>query len=495
MKVTVIQLEPRDTTASVCARIKASQSRRVLLVWPRRGELLTTALELTLVYRCCQQNGVQLALVTSHPQVIFSAAHVGIPGFSSVSAAQHAAWGRPRKNRPLLHQHKRKQIQLLRRQVHKLAPVSAGRRTRLVVLAFVALFVLGLGFFLLPSARITLPLQRHDQSLTLSVRASPAFSSYNILGNLPARMVTMVEEGQAEAQSSALAAIPSQPAQGGILLTNLTDQAITVPAGTVVLTLGTGSIRFQTLQEVIVPASGEAAAQVSIQAILPGTSGNVDAGAIRAMEGPLGASLGVENPLPTSGGTDTQVRVPSELDYEALRASLLDSLGQTALQEMTLNLPEGQRLLPGTLTVEKVLEETRLPEAGQPSDSLILRLQVEFSALAISEEDLLQLVQTGLDASLPVDYQAVPGTLMTNDLGSVGYADGVALWEVFAVRSIRPQVSPSSLVYAVAGQTPARARALLRQMVPLQGDPQIRLLPGFWPRLPYLTFRIRVEVQ
>ena len=48
---------------------------------------------------------------------------------------------------------------------------------------------------------------------------------------------------------------------------------------------------------------------------------------------------------------------------------------------------------------------------------------------------------------------------------------------------------------SVLGRSISEARQQIQRMLRLQGEPIIEVQPAWWPRMPYLAFRIHVEAQ
>ena len=63
MKTQILQLESHDDAISTRDKMGWGQTRRVLLIWPARGRVLTRQLDLILLLRHSLTLGVQLALV------------------------------------------------------------------------------------------------------------------------------------------------------------------------------------------------------------------------------------------------------------------------------------------------------------------------------------------------------------------------------------------------------------------------------------------------
>jgi hypothetical protein len=230
-----------------------------------------------------------------------------------------------------------------------------------------------------------------------------------------------------------------------------------------------------------------------VSAAQPGRSGNLPAGSLAALEGPLGLSLTVTNPTSTRGGTDRRVPAPGASDYERLSETLRASLRLTALQEFAAQLGPDGALLPATLALYQVNEEAFDPPEVQPADWLHLSLRLEFQALAVSGDDLRSLAGRVLDANLPDGFLPVPDSLILEPLSPpVVGKDGLARWRLKAARSLRPQLADSQAVLLARGLPPALAEQRLSAGLPLASPPRISMSPSWWPRLPFIPFRIEV---
>lgn len=121
------------------------------------------------------------------------------------------------------------------------------------------------------------------------------------------------------------------------------DRAI--PAGTICMT--PGLVRFETTQNAVM-AAGTSHVDVPVQAVEPGTSGNVIAGSVRSLSAPPIGITGCTNPLAMTGGTNAE-------DDEQLRARILDSF---------LRLPNGANSAfyeQGALSFDEVAAAVALP--------------------------------------------------------------------------------------------------------------------------------------
>ncbi len=495
MKTQIIQLDQHDDILSAKDKIGWSQANRVLLIWPEEGLILSRRIDLALLSRHVRSLGGRLALITRSRQVKVYARELGIPVFRSSEQAQRRPWRSvPRKPvEAAAEKERRERLLALRDRVLVVRPrLPSNRLARLIPFFAGLLSVVALVFFFLPSAAITLDPRQQPQEIILAMRAAPTIFSANPSGSIPAQVITQIVEGQLEANSTGRATLPAATASGSVRLTNLTAQEISVPIRTVVATLDSPALRFETSVEASVPAGPGTFIDVPVRAILAGSSGNVSPGAIAAIEGSLGLSLSADNPLPISAGTDRNSLSPSENDYKQLRETLVDQLQKDALDQMQFALPPQRRLLPASLRQHSVLQETRQPESGQPGERLQLHMQIEYIAWTISDQDVSQVALTVLNAGLPDEYQDVPGSLDLQD-ASQPILDGEQVaWQMRASRRIYVPLDSKDVARSIAGNSTEQALRSLRLRLALQSEPVIRVAPYWWDRLPFLPLRIQV---
>ena len=498
MKTFVIKLETHDDAISTRDKMAWSKAARILLVWPDRGNILTNRLDLVQLQRFSQQLGAQLALVTNVIPVEDQARELGIPVFSSVSRAQQLPWRRGRQRRKPVRRQPGKTVDIraLKAQVEKavrIPPESFWVRAVAFLCGVMAvLFLVGL---FLPGAKIVMQLPEQDQSLSLAVWANPSITVPTISGGVPAHLLTVTVDGHDEIASSGSLTLPSQSASGMVRLTNLTGQAVSVPAGTILTTLASTPVRFELTRTIDIPAGPGQAVDAEARALLPGESGNVAAGSIQAVEGNLGLSISVNNIEQMLGGSDYAVPMPTDTDYQQLDQRLRQTLQKNALQQMQKIVIKGQHLILASVQEKKVISETRDPQDGSPADRLQISLQSEYSAWYFTDEDLQVVARNTLDANLLSGQVAVPDTLFISSLDVPALSGDSAHWDIHAVRKISPAWSPESVAAQMVGRKPADVSRLLRQRLGLQHPAQVTLLPSWWPYLPFLSFRIQVEAQ
>lgn len=503
MKTQILVLDPHDDVISARDKMGWGQTGRILLVWPERGRVLTRRLDLVLIQRHSQNLGAQLALVTADSDVLFHARQLGIPVFKTLRQAQRRYWRLPRGLQP-----PPPPVKSLPRpsgrsgepSLDQLPPQPQRPDHQLHIALRLALFTLGvlavlaIAAVLAPGAAIELQPQRQTQEITFNVQANPRLTGIAISGLLPARPTTVVVEGRDSLPSSGSIRVAQDRARGHVRFTNLTDEPVSIPAGTVVRTIEAPTLRFATRQAGEVPAGGGQTLDLPVEALLPGSQGNLPAGSLAAVEGALGAWVAATNPEPTAWGKDRQDPAPEPADRERLAGRLQASLQETALTELRSRLAPGDLLLPSSLTLERTLEAVYDPPDVQPADLLSLSLRLEFSALVVAAGDLQALAAAVLDANLPPGFTPLPGTVAYENLTLPGEPGAAAMaWEVRATRQLEAQLPAAQAIHLALGLPPTEAGQRLADNLPLAAPPQIALTPDWWPRLPVTPFRITVN--
>ena len=512
MKTQIIQLEPHDDVISTRDKMGWSQTSRILLVWPDKGKILDRRLDLVILARHGRSLGSQLALVTRDSNVKSNARQLGIPVYKAPRQAQDAHWRMP-PHRRCTHRWSR----TLRRSpppdlgaLKEMYPSPktmqkqtywAGSR----IVYWIAFFssiaaILALAVVLLPGASIHLVPHTQVQEVTLPVSASEKITTLNLAGSLPASRTTIVVEGRSTISTTGTVNVPVAPASGSVQFKNLTEEAVTIPTGTLVSTLGADPIWFVTTREDKVAAGIGKMILIPIQAVQPGASGNLSTGKIQAVSGPQGLKLSVTNPTPTRRGADKPAPAPDTDDRNRLYNRLLASLSQTAMQELQ-NRYTGTPIESGfpilsSLKFSTILEKTYTPPADSPAEQLQLSLRLEFKALEVSPQDLQNLVTPLLDASLPEGFTVLPDTLTITALEEPVLDEaGTAHWVMQAQRHIQAVIAPEEAVQLARGLPVEKARQHLQDRLPLEEKPLIRPAPSWWPYTPFLSLRIQVEID
>jgi len=500
MKTQIITLESHDDLISVRDRMSWAKTPRILLVWPKYEKVTLRQVDLKVLQRHAGSLGAQLGLVTRTRRVRQDAEALKIPVFESAGQAQRLAWPKPRRRRTQMARHApRKDLRGQRDQlsadaqqggwrVHPVARVGAFILGVSSVLVLVALFI--------PRAQVILQPRSKTQSIVLPVSASPSIDSVFLTGSIPARAKHVVVDGSQTVPVTGEAVTPQSKAKGNVIFRNLTQQLVTVPTGTVVKT--SNNIRFVTTSASEVDAGVGKLLELPVEAVEAGLSGNADAEAIVVVEGKLGLSLSVTNPEATTGGREIPSVQASDTDRERAKNQLMKKLGSEASGQLADEMAPGDVLLDNTFAVSQILSEVYDPPAGAAGTKLTLTMQVEFSILYASAQDLTKLASLALNASLPPGFRAAAGSevlTVKSVTKPVANADGSLHWTVRAERRIVQQINNSQVTQLIQGIRSQRVKTLLEKNLPLERSPKLSLSPSWWPWVPIVPFRISVVTE
>ncbi len=498
MKTHIIQLDSYDDATSVRDKMAWGKSARILLVWPETDpHVLNRKLDLVLLRRRAQELGSQLAFVSKDKDVRYYAEKLNIPIFRDITRAQTARWLQRKRGLSLAEGDLRPETRL---DLRSFRPQNRRHQeqadwVRILALLAALFSILAVTGVLVPRARITLTPEVRTQSLTFNAVTGPNITGLNASGAIPARSLTVVVEGSLSVPSTGSTRIPSEPAAGFALFSNLTSEPVRVEAGTVVLTSGTPPVRYEVTTAGVLAGEPGATIILPVRAMLPGEDGNAQAGAIVAVEGLLGLQLSVTNPDPLSGGRSVRLAAPTELDRSLAAAELTESLRRTAAEELLSNLEESDLLLSELPVLVATHQESYLPAENAPSDILEANLRLEFKVLAIPWSEIELLARTVLDAGLEPGFEP-DGSGIEIEFVTTPEADieGSAEWQINAMRGIRSIPTAQEVFPDLLGRSMPEAVQLLAAANDLGAPPSINLSPAWWPRLPLLPIQIDVEI-
>ncbi len=497
MKTHILHLEEYDDIVSACDRLAWAKSQRILIVWPEEGVVLHRPLDIILLKRKAEELGAQIAFVTQKTDILYEAPRLGIPVFKSVQQAQKDPWRVPRRFRkasatpPLDSLSPRPELPQKPPESAPMHPIL-----RLLIFTVSVLAVLSMAFVLLPSAELNLTPLRITQEAMIQVRASPEQKEIHPAGIIPLHAITITVEGRASTETSGKVILPYHHASGEVIFTNLTDKSVLVPSGTIVRTVEQNPLRFIVTQQGEVPAGPGQSLHLPVRCLTAGSQGNVLSGRIQAIEGTLSTHLIVTNPEALSGGTDRVEPAPTEEDRRRLVEQLTRELEANALRELEHSIGKNDILIPGSLQVLQTLEAAFQPEEGQPAARLFLTLRLELEAMIISAQDLEDLARWVLDAQTPQGYIPADNTIAIQVNNTPSYtAGGEALLHITANRQLQAEIVEAQVYRLVLFQPITKAIKDLSDHLLLAKEPGVEIFPAWWPRLPFLPFRIQLTIR
>jgi hypothetical protein len=242
-----------------------------------------------------------------------------------------------------------------------------------------------------------------------------------------------------------------------------------------------------------VTVSAGQGSQVQVEAVAAdgGPAGNLPAGAIDAIDGPLGLAASVTNLSALAGGTNQLETVVAEADLTVLRRRLLAEMLPLALDRLADQAPQGMLFLEQSVVQTELNELAYDRQAGERAASVGLELAVTFQAWAVDREELAAALDQAAARLSTSDQSIVPGSAALNSLAFEPAETGLPsivvslLWE-----SYQP-LEPNRLSALVVGQPAQAARLRLESAYPAQ-EIDIAIWPEWLERLPWVTARIEV---
>jgi hypothetical protein len=357
----------------------------------------------------------------------------------------------------------------------------------IAVLAVAGLFV--------PRAAVTLYPESQTRSIVIPVSASPSFESVSITGSLPAQTLSVLVDAEGSLAVTSEVTLPKSKSKGVARFTNLGSDEIEIPAGTILSTLDL--IRFVTLNDARLPTGIDKFVEVPIEALKAGSQGNVESDSILIVEGTLGLSVKVTNPDVLSGGMDIKTIGATEGDRAELRVVVMEKLRRTAEMQIRAQIEVEDLLLLDIIEITETLREEFLPPDGQAGTTLVLKMQVEYSARSISYADLKQLALSTLSAGGAIPQGFFPFGEVTFKPLSDPITDsiGVTHFELEATQVTLRDIDEVKVFSIIRGHDPARAQTELMKSFALRDEPQITIRPAWWKWLPLIPFNILVELK
>lgn len=504
MGIQVFYLEEGDDITSIRDRLNWVQESRVLLVLPDNGNLLTEYLDLALLRRHADSLRLEVGLVSSDHRVSSQAKALGFPVFSSVRSANKSRrrWWRGRRRKEWVGQ----QVGLDesdRKEVEKRRSPQPTWRKWLVRYLAVILYIVTLAIlfitavYAIPGATIILEPEIRPIQVRQQIVVDPHLESIETNdASVPGRIMTSIQEWQAEVETTGSIDVSDSPARGQVVFVNTLEEPVSVPAGTRVRTSQSNRVVFQTNSDADVPGIVGGTAEVEIVAINPGPEGNVRAGLINRLEGPLDSQLEVRNLKATEGGSSRLEPAVTEADHQRLKSQVLQQLQVRAIADMEASLAENEFLAKDSLRLVRTLQETYSHFPGEQAGVLTLEIRAELQATAVDETQAIGLVYEKLSKAVEPGFELVADSLVFGS-GEVQGVDGEGRVSIEMVGEglIAAQLAVEELLDAIAGQEKGLAAAYLYERLPLRDYPSVRVWPDWFGRLPFLPVRIRTYIE
>jgi hypothetical protein len=499
MKVQIIYLDIHDDHISARDKLNWAQTPRVALVWPKEGKVLSSRLDLALVYHHARQLGRQIALVTQDRDVQRNAQDLGFPYAASLSDLPEDDW--PSAAIPLSPLPAGKAD--LWAQPHPLpspparsspaAGPSGGIRWLWFGSGLLAVFLLFA--FLLPSASAVITPPTSPTLMNMRLELDPDACASGGSACVPAEQVGVRTQTELRLPTSGRVSVPESRADGEVLFINLTDRPVVIPAGTGVRSSERPEARFETSDPLQLEGKIGARGAVGVTALDPGSRSNLPAGAIDAVDGPLGLDVSVSNPEPTSGGGETYQAGVSAQDVLRLREDLRQQLLQQVRATIERSLPASSRLAEGSLKIAEIFSETLDHTTGEATETIHGSMEARISALIYEQAGMTAAAYQVAQAHLGPSRQIAAGSMSLAQIGELRLgSDGIATLQARARFETFRSLDLGSLVRAIRGKPVQEAATILAREHGLTLR-DLEVTPAWLPWMPWLATRIELRMS
>ena len=491
MKTHVIQLSAHDDYHSVRDQMTWAKSARILLVLPKKGNILESKLDLVMLERQANDLGSQIALVTDDEIITGNADVLKIPVFETIKEAQRQNWKTARKRKTYTSGKKRLDPRSINpgqfRSIDLIGKQNSWLRVGIFGVGVISLLILL--FFLFPSAEIILYPEKRNQEMQFILIPDPKIHESNITGRVPAKRikVTVVQKKTGKSTGSIL--VGEVPSTGILTVSNLTDKEVTIPEGTIFMTLADPVKRYKSTRPIKLAGVIGKKGQVPIQALIPGVIGNSAVGTIHGVEGEIGLSIEVINNEDLQNGSDRLNPTPTEADVQMIKLALRSEMDEIAIKDLQKESGEGFKVFPESIRFERIIQENQDPHAGVPSDNFKIEMKAEYSGLVVDEKDIQDVAGKIMDASLSEGFHPESGEIIVKDINSDKMEGNL---NIQVERILTADIFPDGIAQLAAGQKVDQVMKNLPKIVRLSQPPRIEINPFSFGLMPFLAFRIKI---
>jgi len=384
----------------------------------------------------------------------------------------------------------------------------------MVMTLILILLIIGMLFYLVPSADVTITIPSQSFNTPLALTATAASQQDVVHHTLPATTLVFDTSVTGTGSASGSKKVGTTSATGSVIFANNGKTPVDIPTGTIVST--SNGKKFQTTVDALVPTAGSGVGNtvpVQVQALVQGTDGNVPVGSItliptdsldsikKANNNIAQVNLTVTNlQAITNGGVGNATTVAPG-DINKLKATLEPQVQQRA------NTWLAQQVHADDVQGKPVQKETVIATPGQgeatPSGTFIERLSLHMTVLLVRSADLQAAAQAEFNAAamkVKANYALAPqqkvSLAKTRSKTCTPVSGETSIILCYnATGPIAPQVSEQRIRDLLAGKTLQEAESELSRSVPAISKPRITINPGFFPSMPWQSQRINVHFK
>jgi hypothetical protein len=279
---------------------------------------------------------------------------------------------------------------------------------------------------------------------------------------------------------------PTAYATGKVKLSNISSRALNLSAGLRVAS--DSGVEFEVLEGFLLPPGKSHISPV--RAVEPGPSGNLAAGKIARVLGPLALSMKAENPEAVSGGDEAWRNAVSKADWEALQNSLAEKIRDQASSSLQALAGGSRMAVEQSLRVEfEPLDQPDLP-VNTPADTVGLTLHAAASLRACPADPVrlhaVEFLGSRLQPGETLSADGLSIRLTENDEGGIDLAASGRAVEL---------PDRNAVAMALRMQSAAGAESILRGRFRALEVTRIDRIPAWFPLLPLFPYQIEVAAE
>ncbi|HET7466016.1 MAG TPA: baseplate J/gp47 family protein [Candidatus Dormibacteraeota bacterium] len=501
-----IYVETEEEIPEVVERIRRTTGQDTMLVLPARSRVGQSRFNFQLLRNYAARMGKRVTVVCDDPAVLKMASETGFTVFGTVGPAGEgiAAVEPPppapkkwwQRKGPTLSPHIGviAPTKLITKSVTELKP---GRFLLYMALLMILLVGLSAMAVFVPSAQVTLiaqaaPFSQRD----IEIQAEP--------GKAPIKVrVSQISRTDSQGfKTTGVKHVPLAPAQAQVVYTNDLSQprcpsadcgsaGLIFPRGQRLKDNKDGLEFAQISPDTLV--KWKSTATVTVQAVLPGTVGNVGDNVITTIEDLVydPSKVTATNPQAAGGGTDpSDAPFMSESDFDAGRAQLEQSLHQEIAQQLEAGLQKGEKLSSTIVYGAPQFNTDHKPGDAVPSFSGTMTVQGEGDYYV--DSDVAKAYTTYLEQRVPTNQQLLTDSGVKVDYRILTATTGGHLTFIGnATAFVAPRLDDNKILSSIVGR-PLQGAKFYLQTLPIRSATIVES-PIPLPLMPLLARRITIK--
>ena len=362
-----------------------------------------------------------------------------------------------------------------------------------------ALLLIALSAFFIFFPKATLILVPHVRTLEKDVQIAVDIASSSVdkdKKKIPATVVEIRQEGEKSQKTTGKKTVGDK-ARGEVTIYNKTENKKTFAKGTVLT--GPSNLRF-TLDDEITVASTAAfeltpsSTKAKVTAEQIGEDSNVSSNTNFPFKDFPTSSYFAKNDTPFTGGTKRDIVAVSKEDQETLLNALTEELRNKAKDE--LSSKSGGNPIVDIEMEEDVNTKKYNKDVGDETDSLSLKLVLDFRTLSYKDSDLLELVGSEIERDAPYGFSFKKDTFETKVVSVKKEKNDLTTLVIHYKAPLLPNIDIQGIKNDIIGKSRPAVETYLRSL-PLADFTitQNVELPSPFNLLPQRIENIHIELQ